>query len=72
METFEIVYHEADSDDEMMEREQANYLEHGLNDIYLTSNFQQKSTEEMAKVCVEIVKAWLELYTEQERESFNS
>jgi hypothetical protein len=56
----------------MMEREEANYLEHGLDNIYLTSDFQQKSIVEKANVCVEIVKAWLELYTEQEKESFNS
>ena len=71
MGTHEIVYHERGILDEMMEREEANYLEHGLDNIYLTSDFQQESTEEKAKVCVEIVKAWLKLYTQQEQESYS-
>ena len=72
MGTIEIVHCKRGILDGMMEREEANYLEHGLDNIYLTSDFQQKSIVEKANVCVEIVKAWLELYTEQEKESFNS
>jgi hypothetical protein len=71
MGTIEIVHCRRGILDEMMEREEANYLEHGLDNIYLTSDFKQKSIVEKANVCVEIVKAWLELFTEQERKYFS-
>ncbi|CAB3992417.1 Hypothetical predicted protein [Paramuricea clavata] len=59
--------------DEVLDRVESKYLEHRLDDIYcLTTNFQQKSIEEKAKVCVETVKVWLKLFTKQEKKSFDN
>ena len=63
-------YFQAGPLDFFIQHMEADYLENGLKNVCLESNFQHLPVEDKAKVCVQIVNEWLNVFTQQEKEAF--